>query len=212
MTYPHTDNGLDLNSADQQQGFGELIPAGTIAPVIMTIRPGGKGPEGWLTESKSSDAMYLNCEFTVTEGPFAKRKLWSNLTWTGGKKNDKGQSMGGEITRSTLRAMLESARNIMPEDMSEKAMAARRVNSFGEFDGLEFVIKIGVEKNKDSAYPDKNKILSVVTPDKPDYRNDHRTAQPPASTSAPSTPPWAQGPAPAPPAQNPKPVIPSWAQ
>lgn len=212
MTYPHNEGGLDLNSADAQQGFGELIPTGTICPVIMTIRPGGKGPEGWLTESKTSDAMYLNCEFTVTEGPFAKRKLWSNLTWTGGKKNDKGQSMGGEITRSTLRAMLESARNIMPEDMSEKAMASRRVNSFSEFNNLEFVIKVGIEKGQ-SGYPDKNKIMAVVTPDKPDYRQDHHSAQPSAPMSAPTTtPPWAQGSPPAPPSQNPKPTIPAWAQ
>ena len=165
------ENGLDLNSAEVQRGFDELIPANTIAPVIMTIRPGGKGPEGWLTESKTSDAMYLNCEFTITEGPYAKRKVWSNMTWTGGKKNEKGQSIGGEITRSTLRAMLESARNISPLDMSEKAMAARRVNSFSEFDGVEFIVKIGVEKGS-GGYPDKNKVLAVVTPDKKEYRQD----------------------------------------
>ena len=209
MTYPH--GPIDLNDAETQQ-YGELIPTGSICPVIMTIRPGGAGPEGWLTASKTSDAEYLNCELTVTEGPFAKRKLWSNMTWSGGKKNNKGQSMGGEITRSTLRAMLESARHIMPDDMSEKAMAARRVSSFGEFDGLEFVIKVGIEKGQ-GGYSDKNKIMTVITPDKKEYSAGPTTETPAsAPTGTPATPPWAQGSAPPPPQQNPKPVIPAWAQ
>jgi hypothetical protein len=207
MTYPHSENSLDLNDADIQQ-FGELIPSGTVCPVVMTIRPGAAGPEGWLTASRTSDAQYLNCELTVTEGPYARRKLWVNLTWSGGKTNEKKQSMGGEITRSTLRAMLESARNINPTDMGEKAMAARRVNSFGEFDGLEFIIKVGIEKGQ-QGYPDKNKILMIITPDKKEYSN---TQQGPLTTSPVQAPSWAQGSAPAPPAQNPKPTIPSWAQ
>lgn len=209
MTHPH--GPMDFNDADNQQ-YGELIPAGTVCPVIMTIRPGGSGPEGWLTQSKTSDAEYLNCEFTVTEGPYAKRKLWTNMTWSGGKVDDKGRSKGGEITRSTLRAMLESARNINPDDMSEKAMAARRVNSFGEFDGLEFVLKVGIEKGQ-SGYADKNKVLSIITPDKKEYSQGASGGYQPAAQAPPAAKPaWAQGAAPPPPPQNPKPVIPSWAQ
>lgn len=223
---------MDFNNAESQQ-YGELIPNGTFCKLVMSLRPGGVGPEGWLTESKSSDAQYLSCEFTVSEGPLVKRKLWANLTWTGGKLNDKKQSMGGEITRSTLRAILESSRGINPSDMGEQASAARRVNSFGEFDGIEFVAKIGIEKGKDG-YPDKNKIAMAVTPDKKEYQQvmSGQVIAAPASTSgkpswaqgaasSPGTPQqpkagdvapaWAQGSAP-PPAQNPKPVIPAWAK
>jgi hypothetical protein len=69
---------FDYNSAESNGG-GDLIPKGTVAPVIMTIRAGAEGEGGWLTKSRSSDYKYLNCEFTVTAGPFAKRKFWGNL-------------------------------------------------------------------------------------------------------------------------------------
>ena len=91
-------------------------------------------------------------------------------------------------------------------------MAARRVSSFGEFDGLEFVIKVGIEKGQ-GGYSDKNKIMTVITPDKKEYSAGPTTETPAsAPTGTPATPPWAQGSAPPPPQQNPKPVIPAWAQ
>ena len=52
-------SNLDFNNADTGGGSFELIPANTIAKVNMTIRPGGLGDGGWLTQSKSSDAQYL---------------------------------------------------------------------------------------------------------------------------------------------------------
>ncbi len=111
----------DYNTADTGGGSFELIPADTIAKVALTIRPGGQGEGGWLTQSQSSDAQYLNCEFVITEGEFAKRKFWSNLTVSGGKVNEKNESIAGNISRATLRAILESARNVLPDDESDDA-------------------------------------------------------------------------------------------
>lgn len=159
----------DLNNADQQ--MGDTIPAGTIAPVTMLIRPGGSGEDGQLKQSNSSDAQYLDCEFTVTEGPFARRKFWQNFVISGGKKDDKGRSIAGSISLATLRAALESARNIKPNDFSEAAMQGRRVASWADFNGLTFLVKIGIEKDKTGQYEDKNKVLSVITPDKKQYAN-----------------------------------------
>ena len=62
---------------DAESNTGELIPKGTIAPVVMTIRPGKAGHGGWLTQSKNSDYQYLDCEFTITEGPHKNRKFWT---------------------------------------------------------------------------------------------------------------------------------------
>ena len=136
--------------------------------MILTIRPGGVGEGGWLTESKSSDAQYLNCEFTVTEGEFAKRKFWGNFTVAGGKVDEEGRSKAGNITRATLRAILESARDIQPNDESDEAKRKRLVNGYGDFNGMEFIAKIGIEPAR-GEYPAKNKFAAVVTPDKPEY-------------------------------------------
>lgn len=159
---------FNFNTAEKQAG-GELIPDGVIVPVVMNIRPGGVGEGGWLTSSKSSDAEMLDCELTVCDGPYTKRKIFTYMTVSGGKLNDKGESIGGNITRSTLRAILESARNINPNDMSEAADEKRRVMGFGDFNGVVFLMKVGIEKDKTGQYSDKNKIKAIITPDMKQY-------------------------------------------
>ena len=57
----------------------------------------------------------LDCEFTVIEGPYARRKFWQNFTVAGGKLDEKGQSKGWNIAKSTFRAMIDSASRAEPE-------------------------------------------------------------------------------------------------
>lgn len=186
---------MDFNGADPQ--MSDLIPAGTIAPVCMTIRTDKATVDGWFVASLSSDAIYLDCEFTVTEGRHARRKFWQNFVFRGGKTNEKNQSIAGEISRSTFRAMVESARGIKPNDESEQARAGRRVE-MDQLNGMVFLCKIGVEKDKSGQYPDKNKVLGVITPDKKEYGNgpinwngfDKQTA--PAGAPAHAAQPWMQ--------------------
>lgn len=152
---------LDFNNASTQTEF-DLIPDETVAPVRVTVRPGNAGTGGWETRSKSGDSTYLNCEFVVLDGPYAKRKFWTNLTVTG---NTDGQQKAVDISRSKIRGMLESARGISPADESEAAMTARRISTWGDVDGLSFVAKIGIQKGKDG-YKDSNTLIAAITPDK----------------------------------------------
>ena len=177
----------DYNDADIGGGSFELIPADTIAKVNITIRPGGLGEGGWLTQSNSSDAQYLNCEFTVVEGDYAKRKFWNNFTVAGGKVDDQGNSKAGNITRATFRAVLESARGIDPTDESDQAKSKRLVNGYEDFNGLEFWAKVGIEPAR-GEYQAKNKLGNVITPNKEGYGGA------PAGNGAaaqPSQPAWA---------------------
>jgi hypothetical protein len=174
----------DFNSADKQTDM-EVIPAGTIVPLVMSIRAGGQGDGGWRTQSKNSDAQMLDCEFTVAEGPYAKRKIWQYLVLSGGKLNDKGESIAAGISRSMLRAILESARNVDPNDMSDAAVSKRRAE-WKDFCGLSFLAKLGVDKDKTGQYSDKNRIQSVITPNMKEYSGG-------ATAQAPTTSPWASG-------------------
>jgi hypothetical protein len=160
-------NGMDFNDAGQQQA-GELIPAGTIAKVVITIRPGSAGQGGWLTRSNTSDVEYLNCEFTVLEGSFARRKFWQNMTVSGGKVDERGQSKAWGITKASLRAMLDSAYGLDPDDDSPASKQKRITQDWGAFNGLQFVVKIGIEKSKDH-HPDKNRLQYVLTRKNPEY-------------------------------------------
>lgn len=154
----------DFNNASEQR-TGELIPEGTVATVHMTIRPGNAGEGGWLKRSKSGDSEALDCEFTVVDGAYAKRKFWTLFTVEG---TTEGQKKAGEISAARLRAILESVHGIRPDDESPNVAVKRRVNSWADFDGLRFVAKIGVEKGKDG-YKDKNSLAAVVTPDRKDW-------------------------------------------
>ena len=196
---------FDFNNADRQSNGFELIPRGTIVPVAMMIRAGGAGEGGWLRPSNSSDAEMLDCEFKITEGKYVNRKIWQMMVVSGGSLDEKGESKGGKITRATLRAALESARNIMPDDMSETARRGRCINGWEDFCGLTFLAQFGVQKDKTGNYPDKNTIMKIITPDMKDYAdggaaNNAKLEQGGAtSASQPSASavPWATAPSPA---------------
>lgn len=188
----------DFNNAEQQREGG-LIPEGTIAVVHMTVRPGNSGEGGWLKRSKNGDSAALDCEFTIVDGQHAKRKFWSLFTVEG---TTEGHAKAGEISASRLRGILESARGVRPDDESDAAKAARCINHYGDFDGIRFVAKIGVEKGKDG-YKDKNTLDAAVTPDRKAWVKVEQVAKPQtmaapsiaaAAASAPAAgkPAWAQ--------------------
>ena len=194
----------DFNDAEAQQGAFDIIPKGITVPVRMTLKPGGHDDhnQGWsggyATESFDTGAIYLACEFVVTSGPFAKRKMWSNV----GLYSKKGPTWG-QMGRSFIRAALNSARNVQPQDNSPQAASARRIESFADLDGLEFIARVDVEKDAKGA--DRNVVKQAVEPDHKDYAslmnarpgtprgpsggNSGTPAMPAASFSAPARPP-----------------------
>jgi hypothetical protein len=154
----------------------ELIPHGTIATVSLKIRAGGAGEGGLLKRSAKGDCEMLDLEFTVVDGPYVKRKFWEYLILAG---TTDGHAESADMNRSTLRAIIESARGIKPKDVSPQARQARTAD-LKDFEGLIFIAKIGVEKGKPkndgSNWPDKNILAAVITPDRPDW---HPVEQPP---------------------------------
>jgi hypothetical protein len=233
---------FDMNDAEPQK-TSETIPDGTFAKVTMILRPGGIDGEseidrGLLKRSgtEGSDVLMLDAEFTVTEGPHIRRKFWQTFTVSGGKLDESGVSIGAKITKSTLRAMIDSALGLDPEDMSEATRAKRILRGFADLSGITFVAKIRVEADENKAYPDKNRLDYVVLPTAPEWRKvmdgemvpaRPGTRRPPAATApaagtpawgsqakAPSTgPAWGQGAAAARPSEAPKPTTgptPAW--
>ena len=166
----------DFSDVEPQQS-SDLIPDGTFAKVAMTIRPGGVDgqteiDQGLLKTSNTpgSDVLSLDCEFTVTEGRLARRKFWHSFTVSGGKVDEKGASIGWNISKRTFRAMIDSALGLDPDDHSEDAKAKRRLRGLADLDGITFVAKIAVEPNNDSRYPDQNKLDRPVLPNEKEWR------------------------------------------
>jgi len=171
--------------------------------VRLTIRPGGYNDEqqgwagGYATRNANTGAVYLNCEYTVLEGKYARRKVFSLI----GLMSPKGPEWAN-MGRSLVRGILNSAHGISDKDSSPQAQAKRRIRSFADLDGLEFLARIDI--GKDTSSEDKNEIRVAVTPDHKDYAT---------YMGAVAARPAAQ-PAPAPtadPARGPG-VRPAWAQ
>jgi hypothetical protein len=168
----HTDSQpgawSDFNDAEAQQAEFNLIPKGTQTLVRLAIKPGGyDDPQmgwtgGYATASEETGAVFLSCEFVVLSGAYAKRKIWSNI----GLHSNKGPTWG-QMGRSFIKAVLNSARNIHPDDYTPDAQRLRQIRSFAELDGVEFAARIGIEKDGKDEF--RNIIRKVIEPDHKDY-------------------------------------------
>ena len=179
----------------------DLIPHGTTATVGMHIHAGGVGEDGMLKRSKDGLCEMLHVEFTVLDGPYKGRKFWENLILAG---TTDGHKEAVKISQGTLKAILDSALGLKPDDMSPEARKARNVSP-KQFEGMTFIAKIGIEKGKPKNdgsggnWDDKNILAGVITPDKKYW---HPVEQPPpfngggagATAAAPSTPAAAAAP------------------
>jgi hypothetical protein len=166
---------FDFNNAEPKRAMGALIPDNTVALVVAKLRPGGHGLGNWLKTNKDGNCLMADFEFVVDGGEHDRRKFW-NMFVTEGETS--GQQTAASITRSMLRAMLESAHGIMPGDSSDTAMEKRKATGWQTFDGLRFCARIGIEggalKDKmagsdSERWPDKNVLKAAITADQADY-------------------------------------------
>lgn len=201
----------DFNDA---RPVNNLIPKGTIARVRMTIRPGGfdDAAQGWTggyATRGTTGSVYLNAEFTVLEGQYARRKVFSMI----GLHSPKGPDWGN-MGRALVRGILNSARGLSDKDVSPEAQNARRISGFADLDGVEFVARIDV--GTDTNGEEKNEIRNAVTRDHRDYAAlmGGAVTAAPGHAQAPVYAPVAPQPSYAPPAASAAPaaVRPTWAQ
>jgi hypothetical protein len=105
---------MDFNGADTQDAAFDLIPANTLVKVCLTVRPGGAGPEGWLTQSKTSPPSTSTPRPVVLEGPFARRRIYTRIGFRGKAQAARGDDTYGNRGRAMIRGILESARGVVP--------------------------------------------------------------------------------------------------
>jgi len=167
---------FDMNDAEPQK-TGELIPDGTFAKVTMIVRPGGIDGQSEIDQAllkapkdPTSDVRMLDCEFTVAEGTHAKRKFWQMFTVQGGKVDENGVSIAWKISKSSFRAMIDSALGLDPQDMSEVAKQKRVLRGLADLSGITFVAKIRIEASEDSRYGDQNRLDRVLLPTEKEWK------------------------------------------
>ncbi len=146
----------------------DLIPSGTLAKVRMTIKSGGyNDPEqgwtdGYVTKSNETGSIFLEAEFIVLEGQYAKRKVWGKIGLY--SKNGPGW---GNMGMAFIKSAINSAKGFSAKDDSEIAVLARSIKGFASLDGLEFVAKSSTSFDKHGEI--RNEINTAITPDHKDY-------------------------------------------
>lgn len=164
---------IDLNNVgDMSPSDFELIPDGTIARAIITIKPNAVTiPElsnaPLFRASQSTSAKWLEVEYTIIGGQFDKRKFWHNHFFDGDARDDNGVSKSKKIGLQWLKAVLESHKNISANDASPEAQAVRQLDAskggVASINGMSVCVKIGIEKSNDPMYADKNKVKVIMT-------------------------------------------------
>lgn len=151
----------DFSTAEKPQG--DMIPEKTVALLSFQVLAGDEHTKENAFVVTKTGLYQLVLEATVVEGDYARRKVWHRLTMGAqeGVEMTDGQKKGVSISGSFLRSLLEAARNIAPTDESPKAIAARKVDSIFELNGMEAWCEIGIEKGT-GTFSDKNRINKVI--------------------------------------------------
>lgn len=162
---------FNYNEAEKQGSFG-IIPKGEVVPVQMNIRakhgdmPGmGPNDQGLFKQTKDGDAYMIDVEYQITAGEHAKRKVWEFICAKG--NGSEGHVTWENIAKTKLRAILESAHQIDPDDVSDDAIAKRQISGFDDLQNVVFTARVGIESQ--DGYDDKN-TLTPITCNEDDYR------------------------------------------
>ena len=192
----------NFNTADDYDEYA-LIPKDTLVKVCLTIKPGGFDDleQGWTggyaTHNETTGSVYLQCESTVLEGPYAKRKIWHRI----GLYSPKGYTWAN-MGRTFIKALLNSAKGFHPSDQSDQAQQARYVKGIADLDGIHFVAKVDIDQDHHGDF--RNTLKIAIMPDHKDYAAIMGNIKP-IATSNPIVNPTTQ------PFMQPKPEIyPSW--
>ena len=177
---------INLNDAGPQQGNDDLLPAGPYHFGAIVI-PGGAGLDGFLRrEKKNPRVLMMEVECKVTDGDYANRRVWDYIPV------EIDQSTDGNLApipadqlskiqsrvrrgRAKLRALLDSAFELQPNDDSDAAQKKRELDSYGAVHGLKFYAQVE-EQAGSAGYGPSNRIDFIITPDLPDYPRQPITA------------------------------------
>jgi hypothetical protein len=119
----------------QEGNSWDPLPAGEYVAQIV---------EASVQQPKSGDGHYLALTWKIGEGSFEGRQVWHRITFA--HSNEQAQTIG----RKTLKDLCVAL------DVNEQ------VNNADVFLFRPARIRLGIEKDKQGLYPDKNKVSRIL--------------------------------------------------
>jgi hypothetical protein len=170
---------INYNDADDQADRS-VIPNGKYQ-LKVAIKRGGHGPDGMLRlAAKNLRGLMLECTYTVVNpAEHAGHKIKDYITVAfdetdsidlppieSGKLENYRTSV--RMGRARVKAILNSAFGLDPDDKSEAAQAKRNIDNHGALTGLVFWGEIDT-KPAANGYGPKNSLYRVIVPGDDDY-------------------------------------------
>lgn len=143
----------------------DVIPDGTIAHARVTLKRGGYIAEGyedgWVTQSNSSSALFLACQFELLDGKFKNRVITTNI----GLFSEKSD-LFAEIGLKTMRQIIDSAYDLKADVLDTR----RDIKDYGALDNLVCVCKIKVKMQQYNGEMQPKNEVQVLTPESKEYQ------------------------------------------
>lgn len=148
---------FNLNEAPEQStGSAGAIPPNSCVVVKMHLRtasevsngrrnPAVQGSHPLLIKSGKSSLEYLDTVLEVVQGKYTGRKIFHRFNIIGAQTE--GQRKAVDISRSQIRALVEDAKGIAPDDVSPQACQMRNVEP-EDLEGMTFPILVRCEPSQ----------------------------------------------------------------
>lgn len=159
---------IDMNNAEVQRELsGKPFPPDSVVALQIELmqpppeRQGQNHAMAWRKDGSNNEFIFIK---TIPVNDVYKDFATPFVLW--------GSETAAKISMRTLRAIVESARNISPSDASPTATAGRQLSDWLDFNGMTFLAKVGtvVEKSqKDGQWYVNNTIKRIITPDDAEY-------------------------------------------
>ena len=161
----------DRNASVPGQG-GTLVPPGSRVLLRLAVvypsgdRLGGVCPLG-VSDAPALES--LDCTLTVQSPSFRGHTFTHRFGVRGATTPGRHTSM--DAARRQIRALIEAACRIRPDDASPRAIQARILHAWTDLDGLEFPAVVGVGRvaGRDGRVRLRNVLKAVIAMDEPDF-------------------------------------------
>lgn len=162
---------IDLNDEQEQRerNYGP-VPCGSKVLVRLEVqKPKYASRDDEMVAMTKSGLLQLQCKIEVCAGSYEGCWWYENITLPSRIQTirlDENLQTACRIGGSMLRAIIESVRSIDPKASDQKATRARQINSWLDFDSLEFPVRLGIDKRpyegKDGKTYWNNRLGSVI--------------------------------------------------
>ncbi len=156
---------------ENQEGTDwELIPVGEYPATIIEIG---------VAQPRSGDGYYIAITWKIDEGDYENRQVWQRITFV--HSSEQAQTIG----RKQLKDLCNAT-----------GLAGEHVENVEVFFMKRAKIKLGIERDKDGIYNDKNKVTRILpidpqAPQSPQQQPTPKPAGPNATAAKPQPQPKA---------------------